>query len=161
MNTSRFTEIKWGLIFIAMLLVWMVLERILGFHDTRIALHMYVTNLVMIPAITIYLLALKDKREKDLQGQMSWLQGFVSGLIIALVVAVFSPLTQYLISAFISPNYFANIIEFSVQQNEMTREEAEAYFNYQNYAIQSAIGAVVMGAITGAIVAIFVKKRAS
>ncbi|GEA10935.1 DUF4199 domain-containing protein [Alteromonas sp. KUL49] len=155
---SIITEVKWGLIFVAMLLCWMVLERLGGFHGERIDLHMYVTNLIMIPAIAIYVFALRNKREADYQGNMTYFQGFTSGLIIAVVVCVVSPLTQWLISNVISPDYFPNIIEYVVANGQMTREEAEGYFNYESYVVQSMVGAIVMGAITAAVVSVFVKR---
>lgn len=158
---SVVTELKWGLIFVAMLLCWITLERLLGFHGERIAQHMYVTNLIMIPAITIYVFALRNKRDKDYQGQMTYLQGLISGVLIAVVVCVLSPLTQWLISHLISPHYFANIIEHSVATEQMTRPEAEAFFNYQSYVVQSMVGAMIMGTVTAAIVAFFVKTRAN
>jgi hypothetical protein len=40
-----------------------------------------------------------------------------------------------------------------------TTAEAEANFNYQNYAIQGAIGALVMGVVTIAIAMIFLRTK--
>src|SRR5690554_7181183 len=71
-------EIKWAFIFIAMSLLWMVLEKAVGLHSTHIDKHMYVTNLFAIPAILIYVLALREKKTKDYNGVMSFKQGFVS-----------------------------------------------------------------------------------
>ncbi|NBB88683.1 MAG: DUF4199 family protein [Bacteroidetes bacterium] len=83
----------------------------------------------------------------------------ISGLLITLIVAVLSPLTQWIISTIISPNYFSNAIEYAVSSGNIeTREAAEAYFNLSSYIIQSAIGALIMGVVTTAIVAIFMRK---
>jgi hypothetical protein len=41
----------------------------------------------------------------------------------------------------------------------MTRDAAEDFFNLKNYIIQGLIGAPVMGIITTAIVAYFVKRK--
>ena len=46
-------EFKWALIFIASLLVWMALERLVGLHDTHLAYHPYVTNAFAIVAIFV------------------------------------------------------------------------------------------------------------
>jgi hypothetical protein len=40
-----------------------------------------------------------------------------------------------------------------------TTAEAEANFNYQNYAIQGAFGALVMGIVTTAIAMIFIRSK--
>ena len=62
-------------------------------------------------------------------------------------------------SKVVSPEYYENIINYTVEMDKMTLEEAKAYFNFKSYMIQSIIGAPIMGIITSAIVAIFVKKK--
>ena len=152
-------EIKWALIFVVASLLWMWLEKLLGLHGEHIDKHATYTMLFAIPAITIFVLALLDKRRKNYHGIMSYTQGFVSGLIITLIVAILSPLTQYITSEFISPDYFANVIEYSVETGALERSVAEEHFTYKSYAIQAMIGAVVMGVITSAVVAIFTRRR--
>lgn len=153
------TEIKWALIFILMMLGWMFFEKIAGFHGERIELHPIVSNFVAIPAIAIYVFALLNKRKKDYNGKMTYGQGFKTGLIITIIVTIFTPLTQYITSEIISPNYFANVIDYTVEQEMMSRSAAEEYFNLKSYIIQSTIGALIMGTVTTAIVAIFTRKR--
>jgi subtilase family serine protease len=41
----------------------------------------------------------------------------------------------------------------------MTEEAARKQFNLKNYIIQATIGALIMGVVTSAIVAIFTRKR--
>ncbi|SFT69554.1 Protein of unknown function [Algoriphagus locisalis] len=152
-------EIKWALLFVLMMLAWMVLEKSLGYHDAKIADHPVFTNFVAIPSIVIYVFALLDKKKNYYYGLMSYKQGFISGVIISVIVAVLSPLTQYITTEFITPEYFLNVIEYAVSQGEMTQEEAESYFNLKSYIVQSVIGALLMGTVTSAIVAIFVKSK--
>ncbi|MEL6842716.1 MAG: DUF4199 domain-containing protein [Bacteroidota bacterium] len=157
MNKYR-TEIKWGLIFTGMMLLWMIGESLTGLHDEHIDKHPIFTNLILFPAIIIFVLALREKRDKDLNGKMTWMQGFIAGLIISVVVAILSPLTQYIIHGIISPQYFENAIAYSVESGNATQEEADRFFNLSSYFIQGAIGAIFMGMITSAIVALFVRK---
>lgn len=152
-------EIKWGLIFVAMMLLWMLIEKLTGLHDAHIDKHAIFTNFIAIPAIVIFIFALLDKRKNFYGGVMTYKQGFISGLIITVIVALFSPLVQYIISAIISPNYFMNVINYTVAQGHLTRPEAEAYFNMQNYMIQGFIGSLIMGAVTSAVVAIFTRTK--
>ncbi len=152
-------EIKWAFIFIGSLLLWMVLERIAGLHDTHIDKHQYITMLYSIIAVLLYYFALRDKRNNFYDGEMTYKQGFMAGLIITLIVTVFSPLTQWIVSYVITPDYFSNVIEYSLESGyHQSLADAEAQFNYKNYALQSTIGAFVMGIITTAIIAIFTKK---
>ncbi len=151
-------EIKWAVIFMAVLLLWMVLEKFTGLHGTHIDKHLYLTNLFAIPAVWIYVLALKEKR-KSLGGKMTFLQGFISGMFITTIVTIFSPVNQWIISEIITPEYFPNVIEYSIKTGyHKSREEAEAFFNLENYIMQSVVGALVMGSISSLIVAFFVKK---
>lgn len=153
-------EIKWGIIFSIALMVWSGLERLVGLHGEHIDKHATYTLLFIIPAFVMYFFALVEKRETYYAGQMNWTQGFISGLVISIVVALLSPISQYITHEWISPQYFENIIAYSVQEGEVaTREEAEEYFNLVSYIFQSMIFAVVSGAITSALVAIVTKKR--
>ena len=155
------TEIKWALIFAGTTLAWMLLERLSGLHSTHIDKHMIYTNFFAVAAIAVYVFALLDKRKTDYNGSMSYKDGLVSGLIITAIVTILSPLTQLIISTVIAPDYFANIIEYSVSEGMMTREAAEDYFNLKNYIYQSLIAAPVMGVLTTAVVAFFTRKNGS
>jgi hypothetical protein len=153
-------ELKWALIFVIMSLLWMVLEKVTGLHDQYIDYHLYLTNLFAIPAILVMVLALKDVKKSFYSRQMTYRQGLISGVIISLIIALISPLTQWIISYVITPEYFPNVIKRSVELGYFkTTAEAEANFNYPNYAKQSAIGALIMGIVTTAIAMIFIKSK--
>lgn len=152
-------EIKWGILFVVIQLLWMLGEKLAGLHDENIEQHAKVTNVFAVVAIAIYVVALLDKRKNDYEGKMTWKQGFFTGLIVTAVVTLFTPLTQYLTSAVISPAHFENMIDYTVEQGIKSREEAEAYFNMKSYMIQSIIFAPLMGIVTSAIVAIFTRKK--
>lgn len=153
------TELKWGVIFMVTSLVWMLLERLVGLHGAHIDKHATYTNLFAIPAIAIYVLALLDKRKRDLDGKMSYKEGVITGLIITAVVAILSPLSQWLTAVVITPGYFPAIIEYSVSQGEMSRAAAEEYFNLSSYIWMAFIGAVGMGVVTSLVVAAFTRKQ--
>ncbi len=152
-------EIKWALIFIVMMLIWMIMEKLTGLHDVNIDKHPIVTNLVAIPAILIYIIALLNKRKKFYGGSMTYLQGFTTGVIMTVIITIFTPLLQYITSVYITPDYFTNVIAYTVEKGEMTQEAAEAYFNLENYMIMSLYGSFIMGLVTTAIVAIFTRKK--
>jgi len=157
MNTYK-VEIKWAFIFTAMMLIWMLLERLAGLHSTHIDKHMYYSNFVAIPAIAIYLLALLDKRKTYYGGLMTYKQGFKAGIIITIIVTALSPLAQIITSTVITPDFFSNMSDFAVAQKDMTREEAEASFNLKSYIFYMLIGTPVMGFITTVVVAFFTKR---
>lgn len=152
-------EIKWGIIFTIAGLAWMYLEKNLGWHDELISKHPIYTMLFAIIAVIIFVLALRDKKINYFQNDMDWKQGFLSGCIVSLVVTILSPISQYITSEVISPNYFQNAINFAVENNRMTLEEAQAFFNLKSYMFQAAFGGLSMGIVTSAIVAFFMKSK--
>ena len=129
-------ELKWGIIFFAITLLWMLIEKLSGLHSTYIDQHPIYTNLFAIPAIIIYV------------------------FIISVIFAALSPLGQYITHLYLSPEYFENVIRFSVETGKMTQEQAEGYFNLQSYIWQSVGSAIILGVITSAIVSLFLKKKA-
>jgi hypothetical protein len=152
-------EIKWAFIFAGMILFWMLIERIAGLHSTHIDMHPIFTNFIAIPAIAVYVFALLDKRKNFYNGSMTYLQGFISGLVITVIVTILSPLIQIITSLVITPDFFQNAINNAVSTGKMEQGAAEKYFNLSSYILQGLIGTPVMGIITTAVVAIFTKRK--
>lgn len=155
-------EIKWAIIFAVMTLVWMLMEKLCGLHGKYIDYHFYLTNLFAIPAIWTMVLALKDKKKSFYNGNMTYKQGLISGIILSAFIALLSPLTQWITSYIITPEYFPNVIKRSVELGYYkTTAEAEANFNFKTYAINSTIFAFVFGVITTAIAMIFIRTKSN
>ena len=152
-------EVKWAFIFIVVALLWMVFEKLMGWHGENIASHMMMTNIFAVFAIAIYVFALLEKRKVHYQGTMTWKEGFLSGLMMTIIITLLSPFSQLLTHYVISPEYFPNAIAYAVASGNSTQTEAEAYFNLNSYLIQFTIGALVMGIVTSAIVAIFTRRK--
>jgi len=149
-----------AVIFSVMALVWMLLEKLSGLHGKYIDYHHYLTNLFVIPAIIVIVMALKNKKKTFYGGQMSYKQGLISGIILSVLIALFSPLTQWITSFVITPEYFPIVVKRSVELGYYkTTADAEAQFNYKNYAVQGFIGALGMGIVTTAIAMIFIRTR--
>lgn len=154
--------IKWGIIFFLFNLIWLALEKFTGLHGKYIEYQMWITNLAFIGYIIIFRLGILDYKKQEYSGDMSWLQGFLSGLWIALISAILAPLATYISVEWISPEFFPNAIKGSVELGYYeTTEAASEFFNTQNYLIQTAIGTPVMCAILSAIIAIFVRTKQS
>ncbi|WP_340113945.1 DUF4199 domain-containing protein [Maribellus mangrovi] len=152
-------EIKWAILFVVVQLLWMLLERVSGLHDKNIEYHAVVTNFFALVAVAVYVFALLDKRKRDYDGKMNWIQGFISGLIITLGITLLTPLSQYLTVTVISPDYFEEMIDYSVSTGILSQEAAEAEFNLESYMIQSVLFAPIVGLITSAVVALFTRKK--
>lgn len=153
------TEIRWGLIFTAVMLLWMWGEQLVGLHGRHIAQHATYTSLFAIPAILVYVLALLQKKSRDYNGTMSWKQGMQAGLLITLVVVLLSPVAQWLTHNVITPDYFANMQAYATAKGMMSAEAGAAYFSLNNYILHSVIGAAIMGVVTSVIVAFFLRSK--
>lgn len=152
-------EIKWGVIFAVIGLLWMLFEKSMGWHGEHIADHQSYTLFFFPIAVLIYVLALKDKR-KSLGGEMTWKQGFISGIIIGFIIAILAPITQFITHKYISPDYFNNIISYAIENPQgATEEQLKSYFTLGNYIKMAMIQAPIAGAITSAIIAIFLKTK--
>ena len=151
-------ELKWAIIFTIMMLSWMLLEKTLGYHDEKIADHEWLTMVFLPFAILMYVLAMRETRRRVYGRKLTWLQGFTSGLILTLFIALLSPLAQYITHNYITPEYFENVKNYSVTNNLMKIDEANDYFSLNNYLWQSFIGALLGGAITSAIIAILMRR---
>ncbi|MBX2939797.1 MAG: DUF4199 domain-containing protein [Ferruginibacter sp.] len=153
-------EFKWAIYFSMMVLVWMWLEKLSGLHGRYIDYHLYLTNLFAIPAIWLMVLALKDKKQTFYGGQMTYIQGLISGIILSSFIAMLSPLTQWVTTYVITPEFFPNVIKRSVELGYFPNTEAaENNFNYNNYAVKGLFGSFVMGVITTAVAMIFIRTK--
>lgn len=152
-------ELKWAIIFTIMSLAWMLLEKTLGWHDENIADHWWLTLFFLPFAIIIYILAMRETRRRVYKGKMTWRQGFLSGLLMAVFVTLLSPLAQYITHNYITPEYFETVRNYSVTNELMSIQKANAYFNITSYMWQATIGAFAGGFITSAIGALFLMKK--
>jgi hypothetical protein len=60
---------------------------------------------------------------------------------------------------YLDGNHARLFLDYVVEHDMMTEEAARKQFNLKNYIIQATIGALIMGVVTSAIVAIFTRKR--
>ncbi len=86
-------ELKWGVGFFLSGLLWVSLEKSLGWHDRLLEQHATYTLFYAPIAILIYVLALRDKRKNSYLGTMNYVQGFVSGLVVTLIVVLLTPVS--------------------------------------------------------------------
>jgi hypothetical protein len=154
-------EIRWGIQFSIVSLVWMIFEKTMGWHDALISKHAIYTNLFAFAAVGLYFIALTDKKKNFFHGSMDWKQGFISGLVMSTVIAVLSPMVQSITFSYITPHFFENIIKYVVAHKIQTQSQAETYFNLKSYVIQGIFGAFSFGALTSAIVAFVLRTKSN
>ena len=152
------TELKWAVIFAVMGLVWLMLEYLVGLQTKHIAWHPLLTNLVFLPTIAVYVLALCEKRAQ-LGGKLTFKQGLISGLSLAAFAALLSPLGQPLFHQFVNPNFFADMVQFTVSSGKATLAEALSFFNLPSYLLMSGVGALMTGLLASLILAWLLRTK--
>ena len=157
---KRFSiEIKWGIIAIIIFLAWMTLEKELGFHDEKIKWHPLFNLLYIFPTFLVYYLALREKKIKYYQQNMNWKQGLISAIIISFIIVLFSPITQFIIHEFISPNFLDNTINYTVSRKKFILSAAKEYTTLTSSIWKNISDGLSFGVVIGAIVAYILKTN--
>jgi hypothetical protein len=152
-------EIKWGIIYTIAAFLWILLEKMMGWHGKNIEQYAFNTWFFFIPATHIYVSALKAKRDKFFGGKINWISGLQTGLIITTVVILLNLPLQYIFIRLISPDFFTNAINYAVKSGKMNFSEAEIFFNLKKLIFQSSLKTMIFGIVISAIVSIFVRTK--
>ncbi|RZJ30645.1 MAG: DUF4199 domain-containing protein [Flavobacterium sp.] len=159
---KKFTiEFTWAIIYTLASLLWTVLEKALGFHDKYIGSEMIFVWVFGLVAIPIYFFALRDKKKNFYNGQATWTQLFLSGLVMSVFVALMSPLAQYISWNLISPDFIANSIDHYVRIKKMSPENAAMLFSYRGLILQGISNGISVGVLISALIALFIKTDAA
>jgi membrane protease YdiL (CAAX protease family) len=152
-------EVRWGAIYFLCSVLWIYFEKSMGWHGPEIDKHAAYSIIFAIPAIFIYWLALRNKRKKSFQGEMTWKLGFLSGMRMTFVIILLSPIAQILFHRYFSPDYFSNMIEFAVNIENRDRERMEHFFTLSNFIFQAMKDALIWGAVMSAMIPAVMKKQ--
>ncbi|ACU03986.1 DUF4199 domain-containing protein [Pedobacter heparinus] len=151
-------ELKWAFTFAVMTLLWTLVEELGGLHDKHIDRQPVFGAFILVPAVVIYVMALKAKR-KEYGGTFTYKQVFFSGLLLSLFIGLFSIATSVINLKIISPHYLSNAAKHAVATGNVKIEEANQQYAMWGFIISSAIAAVINGIIITAIVMLFLKDR--
>ncbi len=151
-------EIKWGIRYAFLWILWLFIEKSSGYYEAKISDHALYSLLFGFVTLFVYFVAIKEKKKDFFKGEMSWKQGCVTGIFLTIVMAILTPFCQIIFHKAIAPEFFPNMIEYSVSKGN-SREMAESYFNLSSYIIQSIFATLSMGVVTSAVVALFLQTK--
>lgn len=151
-------EIKWGIRYAFLWILWLFIEKSSGYYEAKISDHALYSLLFGFVTLFVYFVAIKEKKKYFFKGEMSWKQGCVTGIFLTIVMAILTPFCQIIFHKAIAPEFFPNMIEYSVSKGN-SREMAESYFNLSSYIIQSIFATLSMGVVTSAVVALFLQTK--
>lgn len=152
-------ETKWAINYSIAFMLWMIFEKTIGWHDAEIGNQMLYTNLFAFVGLTVYYFAFQDKKKSFYTNSITFRDGFMFGVYLSGLIAIFAIITQFITYSFITPRYFENLIAEVVRNKKQTLEQAQAFFNYKSFLFQSIFSSLSIGIVTGAIIAYFIKTK--
>ena len=152
------TEVKWAVVYVIMTMVWSLLGKVLGFHDSRIDQGIIFNTLIIIPSVIIYVLSMREKKLRYYHGQISYRQSFISGLILTGFVTVLGPVYP-VFTNIISPDLFEDSIRFVVTSNQMSEADAAKQFTLSSFVVQGIFGSIMFGVVYSVVISIFLKSK--
>lgn len=152
-------EFKWAAICTVLAIGWMYCEKLMGYHDQKIATQLLFTNLFSLVVVFIYYLAIKEKKNLIFNHQMTWKEGFYAGCFLTLMITIFYPMVQYIAYTQISPQYFSAISDYMISSGKMNVETALHYFTFDNFLKQAAFNNLSVGVVTAAAIAYFIQTK--
>ncbi|MBI5914794.1 MAG: DUF4199 domain-containing protein [Bacteroidetes bacterium] len=101
------TETKWAIIVTLVMLVWMFIAKMLGFLTAeKYATGQIVGSIVSTVAFIItYYMVTKEKRDTELNGVMSWSEGFWTAARMTLIYIPISCFVFWIYLEYINPEY--------------------------------------------------------
>ncbi len=157
MLKNRTTEIRWALLFSLVTILWMALEKSMGYHGDNIAGYQKFTYFFIPVSFLVYFLALRDARKKR-GGITSFKESLISGILISIFIAIFAPLTQWIIHNFITPDFLSNLSQYAVLEDGIDPEQADTFFTIPNYMKQTAIRAPITGTVISLLLSLIIRN---
>lgn len=151
-------EIKWAILYSIAYTIWMYFESKMGWHDAKIGLQpLY--NLLFLPiSILLIGLAIFDKKRNHYKNEMDWKKGFVSGIILSVLITVLNPVVLYITYNYISPDFFENAINVYVSEG-FPLEKAKAQYNLNTAISNSVFDKLSFGVVISAAVSYFIRTK--
>lgn len=151
-------EIKWGIRYAFLWILWLFIEKSSGYYESKISDYALYSMLFTFVTIFVYYVAIKEKKKDFFNDEMSWKQGCVTGIFLTIVMAILTPLCQIIFHKAIAPEFFPNMIEYSVSKGN-SKEVAENYFNLSSFIIQNIFSTLSLGVVISAVVALFLQTK--
>lgn len=161
-------EFRWGVVIGLAGLIWLYLSYYLGMHTSGVAMVQVMALIGFLIQVVGFVFALRGIHRS--YPEMTFREGGASGIRIAGIVAVIAVMTQLGYFFIIHPEWTEYMVEETTAYYEaqgVTGEDLEEYregamttFGLRSYLLQSALGALLVGAITTLITMAVLKGRA-
>lgn len=163
-------EIRAGVIISFVVFLWLLLEYYLGFHTRYIDYYPFFTWLyIIVPVIGIYV-TVRWKRNRVLNGLISFSEALTSGLVVTAVTTILVPIFTLLYVTIINPYFFDTMIahrrimieELNISAGDKTIMLNRTLQSYTipYYLLRTFIVSAAVGLIPSIIIAATIKKDA-
>gem|GEM_PF-3211632 len=115
-NTLMKTEIKYSFISAIALIIWVTTEHLLGFNTTNMEMGQYTQPIIAIIVLVILFFGIREKRNKILNGHLTFIQGLKTAFFISLFYAILQGVWFALYSNIINPEYAELSMQFKTSQ---------------------------------------------
>ncbi len=154
MRTLR-AETKWGLLLPLIAFVLFILYMVLGLQSrenwTTGQWVDFGVGLLLL--IVVYVLTIREVREKDFGGRLSWRQGFWAGATLTLIMIPVSSFLLWIFTEFINPEYL------QVWGEKMVEGGYEGTPGWGTYLQVHVVSSAVIGLLLSLIVPLFLKRN--
>ena len=150
---------KWAIRFTFLAIFWSYLEKLLGYHDTKIDSQFSFGLIFGIIYITIYYLTLNEVFTKIYSNTITYKSAFKNLAALTLFIAFLSPFPHLVMHNYISPNFFANAIEYKSNVDPKNLEFAKSYFTLKSFVLNGIQVSFSIGILLAAIIPVFFINR--
>jgi Protein of unknown function (DUF4199) len=165
------TEIKYAVFSAIALVLWVLIEHLLGFNTSRMEIGEYTQPIIAIVVLIFLFFGIREKRNKDFGGTLTFLQGLKTAFFISLFYALLQGLWFAVYSKIINPEYATLLFQFQEKQlaaagktpEQIVDEMAMAKMIFGNVAVQFVffiLSTTTVNTVVGAIMTLFLKKKA-
>ena len=164
------TEIKYAILSAITLVIWVTAEHLLGFNTTKMELGQYTRPIIAIAPFIFLFFGIREKKNKELDGQLTFMQGFKTAFFISLFYALLQGMWFAIYSGLINPDYAALSLQFKEKQlitegktpQQISDELAMTKMIFGNALSQFTffiISTTIIDSISGAIMTLFLRTK--
>ena len=163
------TESKYGLIIGLAGFTWLLAEFIIGFHGKLADYHGYSSLTAVAINIIGITLSIREKRNKEFDGKISFGQGMWTGLITSIIAGLVGIVGIVIYFQLVNPDFTKDMMAHAQQavghdhhdpkEIMETAVSSMVYYSMNWFIIQKFFGAIISGVIISSLASVFLKKK--
>ena len=164
-------EVKYGLYTGLGICAWRIAEHFLGFTSTKLYIGQYSRVFAILLPIVMIPIAIREKRDAELGGEIVLYDGVKCGVTIATIFGAITAAFFFIYQTYINPDYLAHLIEFErirmvadgIAQNGIT-EKVDAMRTMNSFpwlVVFQFVGAIISGLAISILATAILKRKSA